>query len=223
MKKMFHTALAVTLAAILCGCGPKEVQPIQSLSDIKADEIHVTDVNVGLGTQFVEFYSAKIDKEEEIIRSQQERIANLSDVRSRENKLNREAAEKNIEKAEKKKASLHEEMTAVPVDVETAIRSALKNKFGGSREVNLDVTVDSLTLTNGAAVFLVGGSDSMTGTLKINDAKSNELLGEYHITNFDSNGGLIGAVARGDGVRGKMFNEFSSKISGILAGEYADE
>ena len=223
MKKIFYVVFAISLTAILSGCGPKEVQPIQSLSDIKAEEIHVTNVNVELGAQFKELYSKKIGKETEIISAQNERIANLAEVRSRKNKLTREAAEKKIEKAEKKKTSLIDEMSAVPVDLKAAIRNALEGKFGGNRDVNLDVVVDSLTLTNGAAVFLVGGTDSMTGTLKINDANSNELLGEYHITNLDSNGGLIGAVARGDGVRGKMFKEFSTKITGILAGEYVDE
>ncbi len=224
MKKSFRIISIIVTAVVLTACGPKAVQPIQSLSGIETREFNLTNVNVELSPEFIARIEQQVSKEEDYIASQKERVANPSGRTSLRRKQNAEIAQKRVEETENRITSIKEETAAIETDVRAGIQEELANKFSGSRNINLDVSVNSFAMTNGGAVVLIGGSDSMTGLIKITDNQSNDLLGEYHITDLDTNaaGGLLGLMVRGGDPRGDMIRQFSEKISDVLSGKYID-
>ncbi len=222
MKQLIKFISIFLAAVFFTACTPKGVQPIQSLSGVDVADFNLTNVNVGLSPEFIARVEKQITDEEEYIASQKELIENPPGRTSLRRRDATKVAQKRLEESENKINSIREEMVAIETDVSTGIQKVLADKFLGSRNVSLDVLINSFAMTNGGAVILVGGSDSMTGLIRIKDDQSNELLGEYHITDFDANSGLIGMMARGGNPRGSMIRQFSEKISDVLAGKYSE-
>ncbi|MCC3859916.1 hypothetical protein [Pseudemcibacter aquimaris] len=224
MKTRLKIFSTIIMLAALSACGPKDIQPIQSLSGVDTQQFNLVNVNVGLSPEFVARVENDIAEEEEYIATQQKRIDTPTGSTSFRKRENAKVAQKNIEKSQKKIVSLKEEMTAVEVDIRAGIKEELAGKFSGNRDIDLDVSINSFALTNGASVVLIGGSDSMTGLVKIKDNQSGDLLGQYHITDMDTNaaGGLLGLMVRGSDPRGDMIKQFSEKIVDVLSGKYSD-
>ena len=222
MKVSFKFIFTITALLLVASCGPKGVQPIHSLSAVDVGEINITNIEVSLSPEFVDGVQSRVTKERESIIAQRERIAGLGKQTRLKQKQITKVAEKSIEKSERKIISLETEMAEVETDVREGIVSALANKFVGRKNVDVSVSVNSFAMTNGGAVVLLGGSDSMTGLLRIQDSQSDELLGEYYITDLDTNaaGGLLGLMVRGGDPRGDMIKQFSQKVFEAISGKY---
>ncbi len=224
MKILSKILFALPAIVLLSACGPKDVQPIQSLSGIEVEEFNVSSIDVVLSPEFVNQVEAQIAKEKENIKLQNERIDNPPGRTSLSRKQNADVARGRLEESEKKIVSITEEMNAIESDVKESLQAMLEDQFSGNRNVDVDVSINSFSLTNGAAVVLIGGSDSMSGILKISDSQTSNLLGEYYISDMDTNaaGGLLGLMVRGGDARGDMIKQFSEKVSDVIAGKYVD-
>lgn len=224
MNNFFKIISVLFITTILTACGPKDVQPIQSLSGIETGEFNLANVNVELSPEFIAQFDNRVKEEEENIQLQKDKIENPTGRTSFRRREAAKVAQTRLEESEKKIVSIKEQMVEVDKDVRDGIKEELANKFSGSRSIDLDISINSFAMTNGGAVVLVGGSDSMTGLVKITDSQTSELLGEYHITDMDTNaaGGLLGLMVRGSDPKGDMIRQFSEKIIGVLNGEYSD-
>ena len=85
--------------------------------------------------------------------------------------------------------------------------------------IDLLVEVNSFKLTNAGEVIMIGGVDSMHGTVTVLDRGTTNQIGIYNITVIDTNasGGVMGVAVRGSDPRGDMIKEFSKSTLSILS------
>lgn len=78
---------------------------------------------------------------------------------------------------------------------------------------NIEIEVDNLQIANPLAMFLVGDNDQLTGTVKVYDTQTKQLLTEFYVDHLKPQGGLLDMAIRGTGVREKMSAQFAEYIA----------
>jgi hypothetical protein len=87
------------------------------------------------------------------------------------------------------------------------------------RPLRLAVQIDTLKTANAAMAMLAASSDQLAGNVKVHDAATEEVLGEFYVDVINSHGGLLGLAMRGGGIREELAEEFGLHISRQLAGK----
>jgi hypothetical protein len=219
MKLFIKATFIIFGVFTLAACGVKDVQPIMALSDVSVGKLQVSNFNVVLSPQYESRLKQNIESQEVKLADNQKRLAKLNENKNG-SKDKKQYRRKEVNKYEKRIVRLNEEMITIPKDVQTGLETALVGLPQGTQSVNVDVEINSFTLTDTGMVLLAGGSDSMNATMNIKDATSNENIGVYSVTDSDQNaaGGILGLMVRGGDARGDMIRQFSEKVLAVIYG-----
>jgi hypothetical protein len=98
--------------------------------------------------------------------------------------------------------------------VEQATREA---GLTSGRALTLTIELDSLAVTDAGGAFF-GAKDELAGSVFIRDAETGEELGQLYIQAGRANGGALGVLTRGTGVRERLAQAFARRIAAALAG-----
>ncbi len=115
-----------------------------------------------------------------------------------------------------------EEIQYQPFNVsfkEVAAKSLEERDGNGVNQADITIEVDNLKLANAVATILIGDIDQLSGSVKVNDSKTKELLSEFYVDVFKGSGGLLGLAIRGGGVREKLAAQFAEYIGDELGFE----
>ena len=91
--------------------------------------------------------------------------------------------------------------------------------LNSGRPLRLAVEIDTLKTANAGMALLAGSNDQLAGTVKVHDAQSDEMLGEFYVDVINSHSGLLGLAMRGGGIREELAEEFALHISRQLTGK----
>ena len=217
MYKKIFAAFYCSIFIVLTACGPKGVQSVRSLSEVYIGNLNVENIYVRLTPALNEQLSVRVVKLRELIVEKENELRILNE-RNRLSSGARTEAKKQIALAQKRMTSLERELVRIPNDIREKIENRMSEFAPGEKKVILNVLIYSFNLTNGATVLLVGGIDSMYGTVEVIDPVSLEKIGVYNVSEVDTNaaGGVLGVVVRGTDPRGDMINQFANKIVDAL-------
>lgn len=217
MKTSIKLILSVVAIITLSACVPKDVQPIQSLSDIDIGKMSVENVYVRLSPSLLGIMQERLGKARAKLASNQANLDKIN-ARRRVGQGTRQKARDAVATQEKRVARYEGELVNIPKDIKESLVKLVSEMPSIGKSVDLNVEVNSFSLTNGGAVLMVGGSDSMDGTVSIVESGTINKIGVYSVRDLDTNaaGGLLGLIARGTDPRGDMINQFSKKVVDIL-------
>lgn len=215
MKKLFIAVCSITVAFVLSSCGPKDIQPVQALSDTVVGNVNVKTVNVRWNVAHEDLFM----QEQEGLKELQLEYDNAA-IKTRKERSSRKTLKKKLNKKRNRVEGMEKKNIEFSDAVKVAIENSLALRLRGETDVDVNVVLSSVSMTNSGFVFLVGGSDSMTGTVGIINSETQDVLGEYVITDYDSNaaGGLLGVMVRGTDPRGDMIKQFSDKVVEAIYG-----
>lgn len=81
---------------------------------------------------------------------------------------------------------------------------------------DIEIEVDNLKFVNPMAAILISDTDQLSGSVKVIDPKTKELLSEFYVDVLKGTGGLLGLAVRGGGVREKLAAQFAEYIGDDL-------
>jgi hypothetical protein len=81
----------------------------------------------------------------------------------------------------------------------------------GSRPLRLEATINRLKEANPAMTWLLADSNSISGSVKLVDPTTNEVLGAYAVTRSFAAAGLIGVAMTSD-AEGQMSEAFGGEV-----------
>ncbi|MEM9470192.1 MAG: hypothetical protein AAF988_08515 [Pseudomonadota bacterium] len=84
---------------------------------------------------------------------------------------------------------------------------------------NIYIEVDNLKFVDPMAAILISDTDQLSGSVKVVDPKTKELLSEFYVDVLKGTGGLLGLAVRGGGVREKLSAQFAEYIGDNLGFE----
>lgn len=101
-----------------------------------------------------------------------------------------------------------------------AVRDEIAERgITGDTPVNIAISVDTMKYQNGMATILFGSSDQLSGSVKVSNAETNEVIADFYVDLIKGNGGLLGLAIRGWGIRERFAETFAEHVADQLYGE----
>jgi hypothetical protein len=111
------------------------------------------------------------------------------------------------------------QVVSAPADVGPTFKGIMKAKLEttlagcavGGRPLRLEASIDHLKKANPAMTWLLADSNSISGSVKLVDPATNEVLGSYSINRSFAASGLIGVAMTSD-PENQMSEAFSGEV-----------